>query len=145
MAVMAAREGLGFEPPIVSDCAPLAEPVMQLLEADVQLHCLRDLTRGGLATALIEIARTAGLAMRLKQAAVPVSDPVRGACENPRDRSTLHRQLRALCRAGPGRGSRALARCPAPFQQSAAIFGTVETRDDPGKRRAPDAGRRLCA
>ena len=81
MAVMAARESLGFDPPIVSDCAPLAEPVLQLIERGFDVHCLRDLTRGGLATALIEIAQTANLSIRIEQSAVPVSDPVRGACE----------------------------------------------------------------
>ncbi|MCT2398333.1 hydrogenase expression/formation protein HypE [Novosphingobium mangrovi (ex Huang et al. 2023)] len=81
MAVMAAREGLGFEPPIASDCAPLAACVAKLVEQGIDLHCLRDLTRGGLATALVEIAQTAGVAMRLEQAAIPVSEPVRGACE----------------------------------------------------------------
>ena len=45
------------------------------------MHCLRDLTRGGLATALIEIAEAAGVAIRLDEAAIPVSEPVRGACE----------------------------------------------------------------
>ena len=45
------------------------------------MHCLRDLTRGGLATALIEIAETAGLAVTLDETTVPVTEPVRGACE----------------------------------------------------------------
>lgn len=81
MAIMAVREGLGFESEIVSDCAPLIAPVRALIEAGVPLRCLRDLTRGGLATALVEIAETAGLAVRLDQRAIPISDPVRGACE----------------------------------------------------------------
>ena len=81
IAVMAARENLGFDPAIVSDCAPLAQPVLQLVDKGIGVHCLRDLTRGGLATALIEIARTASLSIRIEQSAVPVSDPVRGACE----------------------------------------------------------------
>ena len=53
MAIMAVREGLGFESPIESDCAPLAAPVAALLAAGLDVHCLRDLTRGGLATALV--------------------------------------------------------------------------------------------
>lgn len=81
MAVMAARENLGFEPPIVSDCGSVSAPVLRLLEEGIDLHCLRDLTRGGLATALVEIAESAGVAMELEAAAIPVSDPVRGACE----------------------------------------------------------------
>ncbi|MBL6749573.1 MAG: hydrogenase expression/formation protein HypE, partial [Nevskia sp.] len=81
IAVMAAREGLDFETEIESDCAPLAEPVLSLIRSGVELHCLRDPTRGGLATALVEIAQAAGLCIRLDQAAIPVSEPVRGACE----------------------------------------------------------------
>jgi hydrogenase expression/formation protein HypE len=81
IAIMAVREGLGFETPIISDCAPLAGAVAELLEAGIDVHCLRDLTRGGLATALIEIAETAGVTIRLADATIPVSDPVRGACE----------------------------------------------------------------
>lgn len=81
MAVMAARENLGFEPPIISDCGSVAAPVLRLLEEGIDLHCLRDLTRGGLATALIEIAESAGVAIELEASAIPVSEPVRGACE----------------------------------------------------------------
>ncbi len=81
MAILAQREGLAFESPIESDCAPLWPAVEALLAAGVDVHCLRDLTRGGLATAVIEIAETARLAATLDEAAVPVSEPVRGACE----------------------------------------------------------------
>ena len=51
VAVLAAREGLTFETTIESDCAPLVGPVFALLDAGLELHCLRDLTRGGLASA----------------------------------------------------------------------------------------------
>ena len=60
IAVLAARENLGFESAIESDCAPLAAPVMDLLHANVAVHCLRDLTRGGLASAVVEIAEASG-------------------------------------------------------------------------------------
>jgi hydrogenase expression/formation protein HypE len=81
IAIMAAREGLGFETEIASDLACLAPVVQALTEAGVEVRCLRDLTRGGLATALVEIATGAGVTMRIDEAAVAVSDPVRGACE----------------------------------------------------------------
>jgi hydrogenase expression/formation protein HypE len=81
MAVMAARESLGFETVIESDCAPVAAPVLTLLEAGVAVRCLRDLTRGGLASAAVEIAETAGLALAFDEAAVPVRDDVAAACE----------------------------------------------------------------
>ena len=81
IAVMAAREGFGFEGAIESDCAPLATTVMRLIDAGIELHCLRDPTRGGLATTLVEIARAAGVEIRIDEASIAVSDPVRGACE----------------------------------------------------------------
>ena len=81
MAVMTAREGFAFETDIASDCAPLAEPVLALLEAGIDVHCLRDLTRGGLASALVEIAETARRAIRIEEGAVPVDPSVASACE----------------------------------------------------------------
>jgi len=81
MAILAQREGLAFESPIESDCAALWPAVAALLAAGIEIHCLRDLTRGGLATAVIEIAETAGRAAALVEDAVAVSEPVRGACE----------------------------------------------------------------
>ncbi|HYA54799.1 MAG TPA: AIR synthase-related protein, partial [Thermoplasmata archaeon] len=81
IAVMAEREGLQFESEISSDCAPLAAPVLALLRAGVQLHCLRDLTRGGLTSALVEIGESAHLPIRVREESVPVQEEVRGACE----------------------------------------------------------------
>lgn len=81
MAVMAAREGIGFEAPIESDCAPLAEPVLALLAAGVRVHCLRDLTRGGLASTANEIAAAAGVGVQIDEGAIAVGPQVRAACE----------------------------------------------------------------
>jgi hydrogenase expression/formation protein HypE len=81
VAVLAAREGLALETTIESDCASLVCPVHALLDAGLPLHCLRDLTRGGLASALVEIAETSGHAIEIDEDAVPVSEEVRGACE----------------------------------------------------------------
>jgi hydrogenase expression/formation protein HypE len=81
MAIMSAREGLRFESSIESDCAPLAAPVLALLAAAVEVHCLRDLTRGGLASALVEIAQASGHQIRIDEACIPVREDVRGACE----------------------------------------------------------------
>ena len=81
MAVMASREGLAFETELQSDCAPLHAPVRDLLEAGIRVHCLRDLTRGGLATALVELAQTSSTSFVIEESAVPVSEPVEGACE----------------------------------------------------------------
>jgi len=81
IAIMASREGLAFETTIESDCAPLAAPVLELLAAGVEVHCLRDLTRGGLGAALVEIARTAGRRIAVEESAIPVRPDVHAACE----------------------------------------------------------------
>lgn len=81
IAIMAEREGLEFEAPIQSDCAPLWPMVEQLLAAGIDIHCLRDLTRGGLAASLIEVAETAAMTIRIEENAIPVGDSVQGACE----------------------------------------------------------------
>jgi hydrogenase expression/formation protein HypE len=81
MAIMAVREGLEFESTIVSDCAALSDIVLSLLATGVEVRCLRDLTRGGLASALIEIAETSRLHFEIQEAAIPVQEDVQGACE----------------------------------------------------------------
>jgi len=81
IAIMAAREGLSFESEITSDCAPLAGLVGALIEAGIEVHCLRDLTRGGLASALVEIAEAARVKINIDEIAIPVREDVRGACE----------------------------------------------------------------
>lgn len=81
IAITAVRDGLEFDSEIESDCAPLAAPLLALLDAGVEVHCLRDLTRGGLASALVEIAETAGNQIEIREEAIAVREDVRGACE----------------------------------------------------------------
>jgi hydrogenase expression/formation protein HypE len=81
IAVMAAREGIDFETALTSDSAPVLALVRALLDAAPDCHVLRDPTRGGLATALSEIAIASRAGIRIDEAAVPVRDEVRGACE----------------------------------------------------------------
>ncbi len=81
IAIMAVREGLDFESAIESDTAPLAGIVLKLLEANIDIHCLRDLTRGGLASALVEIAEVSRLHIDIAEGAIPVREDVQGACE----------------------------------------------------------------
>jgi hydrogenase expression/formation protein HypE len=81
IAIMAVREGLAFETTIQSDCAPLSVMVRDLIEAGIEVHCLRDLTRGGLGSALNEIAAAARLAICVHEERIPVAEPVAGACE----------------------------------------------------------------
>lgn len=81
MAVMAAREQLGFEPPIASDVAPLANLARALMDASPHLKWMRDPTRGGVAGVLNEWAVTAGVNIRIDESALPVADNVARACE----------------------------------------------------------------
>jgi len=81
MAVMAEREGLQFESSIQSDAAPLHGLVQDLIQAGIEIHCLRDLTRGGLGGAVHELAQTRGLEFYLEQKNILVRQDVQGACE----------------------------------------------------------------
>jgi hydrogenase expression/formation protein HypE len=83
MTIMTQREGLRFDSPLASDCAPLHGLVAELLAAlpPGTLRCLRDPTRGGLATALNELAARSGVGMEIDETALPVREAVRGACE----------------------------------------------------------------
>ncbi len=81
MAIMSVREGLQFQSQIESDSAPLSGLVQKLLAAGVETHCLRDLTRGGLASALNEIAATAQRRIVIDGNSVPVREDVHAACE----------------------------------------------------------------
>jgi len=81
MAVMSSREGLSFEGDIKSDCTPLSLCVLDILDAGLKPHCLRDVTRGGVAAVLGEIAGASKTQIEIKESAVPVKDTVRGACE----------------------------------------------------------------
>ncbi len=81
VAVLSVREGLTFAGDVTSDSAPLHEVVGDLIKSGMEIHCLRDLTRGGLASALNELAVAAKVGMAIDESAVPVLEPVRGACE----------------------------------------------------------------
>ena len=81
IAVLSVREGLAFETSVDSDCGSVAPLVQALLEAGVDVRCLRDPTRGGLASVLNEIALDAGVGIEIEEGAVPVDDAVAGACE----------------------------------------------------------------
>lgn len=81
MAIMAARENLGFETPIVSDSAALHGLTEAMFASGAQIRTLRDPTRGGLATTLNEIARQSGVGIVLDEAALPINPAVAAACE----------------------------------------------------------------
>jgi hydrogenase expression/formation protein HypE len=81
VAIMSLRENLSFETTIRSDTAALHGLVAAMIEAVPAVHCLRDPTRGGLATTLNEIARQSRCGMRLEETAIPVRPEVAAACE----------------------------------------------------------------
>jgi len=81
IAILSVREGLEFESPILSDCANVWPAVEALLNAGIEIHCLRDLTRGGLATTLNEIASDRNICIKLEEALILVDEVVLGACE----------------------------------------------------------------
>jgi hydrogenase expression/formation protein HypE len=81
MAIMSVREGLEFETRIVSDTAPLHELVETMLAASREIHCLRDATRGGLAAALNELAKSSRLGIAFEEEQVPLHQSVKAACE----------------------------------------------------------------
>ncbi len=81
MAILGVRKGLEFESAIESDCAPLSGLVAALDAGGLEVHCMRDLTRGGLVSALVEIARAAELDIVIEDGDIPVSGPVRAGCE----------------------------------------------------------------
>ena len=80
LAVLAQREGLKFNTSAISDCAPLHEIGSKLVPYGPAVRCLRDPTRGGLATVLNELAGQAGLGMVISENRLPISATVNGAC-----------------------------------------------------------------
>lgn len=81
IAIMSVREGLEFETEIASDTAPLNGLVDAIFAASPDVHVLRDPTRGGVTSALTEIAQTARTGMLLDEARIPITEEVKGACE----------------------------------------------------------------
>ena len=81
IAVLSKRQGLEFNVPTESDCAPLNRLVADMLAVSANLHCLRDPTRGGLATTLNEFARQSNVGIKIEEDSLPVNEAVQAACE----------------------------------------------------------------
>jgi len=81
IAVMSQREGFRFQMPVESDCAPLNMLVSDMLRASNYIHCLRDPTRGGLATTLNELAMQSGVGINIGEDKIPIHQSVNAACE----------------------------------------------------------------
>jgi hydrogenase expression/formation protein HypE len=133
MAITALRAGLELETAIESDCAAVAGLVLELLGNGIEVHCLRDLTRGGLASGLVEIAETAHLHLQVEENAIPVREDVQGACEilgfDPLYVANEGRLLAVLPAAQADRALRLLH--AHPFGSAACQIGRVQS-DLPG-------------
>jgi hydrogenase expression/formation protein HypE len=134
IAVLSVREGLEFESEIRSDTAPLNGLVGAIKDAGRELHVLRDPTRGGLASALNEIAETAEAGVVLREEAIPVDEAVRGACEilglDPLYVANEGKLVAFVSPAAAGRVLEAMRRHP--LGKEAAVIGEV-VADHPGR------------
>lgn len=81
IAILSQREGLDFHAPIQSDCAPLNKMVADIVQKPHSIHCLRDPTRGGIATTLNEFAERSQVGIRIDETKIPIKKAVASACE----------------------------------------------------------------
>lgn len=126
VAILGAREGLQFEPPVVSDSAPVHETVRELMESGVEIHCMRDPTRGGLATTLVEISKSSDSRVIVNEEAIRVPEGVRGACEIlGLDPLYMANEGRFLLFVPPSSTERAIAILERN-DETAAVIGKVE-------------------
>jgi hydrogenase expression/formation protein HypE len=134
IALLLAREALEIENHIQSDSAPLHTLVAALLDAiGEDIHCLKDPTRGGVATSLNEMAQASNVAIVLNERAIPVSSQVRGTCELlGLDPLTIANEGKLLAVVAPDAARRALNVLQAhSLGREAAIIGTVQAGPAP--------------
>lgn len=132
VAVMLAREDLGIEAGIVSDTAPLHRLVQNLLDqVGSAVHCLKDPTRGGLATTLNEVALASEVSILIDEKVIPISNGVRGACELlGLDPLVIANEGKLIAVVAPEEAERALKVLRSdPLGRQAAIIG--EVREEP--------------
>jgi hydrogenase expression/formation protein HypE len=127
IAIMSVREGIEFETEILSDTAPLNGLVNAILDVAQDIHVLRDPTRGGITSALSEIALSARVGILLDEAKIPISEEVKGACEIlGLDPLYVANEGKLLAIVAPGEVSPVLSAMRAhPLGQQAAVIGTV--------------------
>jgi hydrogenase expression/formation protein HypE len=132
ISILLAREGLRLESSIRSDLAPLNAMVQALLDTGADVTCMRDLTRGGLASALCEISKSSRLGIRIEEEGIPVSPEVRGACEllgfDPLYVANEGRFVAFVAAADSGRALEALRRFP-EGRDAMQIGSVTDSRD----------------
>jgi hydrogenase expression/formation protein HypE len=127
VAIMSSRENLEFETTIESDSAALHTLVADMVAAVPAIHCLRDPTRGGLATTLNELAQQSRVGMRLRETAIPINPAVTAACELlGLDPLYIANEGKLICICAPEAAQRLLQIMQAhPLGRQAAIIGEV--------------------
>jgi len=133
IAVLSKREGLTFETDILSDSAALNGIVADLLEAAPNTHCLRDMTRGGLAAALNELATTSQVGIEIDESSIPIREQVAAACEMMGfDPLSVANEGKLVAFVPPEEADAALeALTNHPLGKNAARIGTL-TAEHPG-------------
>jgi hydrogenase expression/formation protein HypE len=133
IAIMSVREGLEFETVLESDTAPLNGLTQAMLEACPTIRCMRDPTRGGVSSALNELAAASGVGVRLTEAAIPIRPEVHAACEmlglDPLYVANEGKLIAAVPPDDAGRVLEAMRRHP--LGRDAAVIGEV-VADHPG-------------
>ena len=134
IAVLSQREGINFSTDLKSDCAPLNGLVAEMLAASRNIHCLRDPTRGGLATTLNEIAEQSGVSIRIYEDKIPVREEVASACEMlGLDPLYVANEGKLVAAVNPDDAESILERMRKhPYGQDAAIIGEVR-EENPGR------------
>jgi hydrogenase expression/formation protein HypE len=133
IAIMSVREGLEFETVLESDCAPLHDLARVMLDACPGIRCMRDPTRGGVSSALCELAEASRVGVELTEAALPLRPEVKSACEMlGLDPLYVANEGKLLAVAPPGDADRLLEVMRGhPQGRCAAVIGTV-VEDHPG-------------
>ena len=133
ITIMSVREGIEFETVLESDSASLAELTEAMLAACPTIRCMRDPTRGGVSSALNELADASGVGVRLRESAIPVRREVKGACEMlGLDPLYVANEGKLLAVVPAGEADALLAAMRAhPLGKNAAIIGQI-VADHPG-------------
>ncbi|MFH1925836.1 MAG: hydrogenase expression/formation protein HypE [Chloroflexota bacterium] len=134
IAVLSQREGINFSTDLKSDCAPLNGLVAEMLSASRNIHCLRDPTRGGLATTLNEIAEQSNVSIRIYEDKIPVREEVASACEMlGLDPLYVANEGKLVAVVNPDDAENVLERMNKhPYGQDAVIIGEIK-EENPGR------------
>ena len=134
IAVLSQREGINFSTDLKSDCAPLNGLVAEMLAVSRNIHCLRDPTRGGLATTLNEIAEQSGVSIRIYEDKIPVREEVASACEMlGLDPLYVANEGKLVAAVNPDDAESILERMKKhPYGRDAVIIGEVR-EENPGR------------